>query len=144
MDLTFDFGNCGLNIRVVVIAKMSGGYIFEKHKMGHLYTIGGRIKINETSLNAAKREITEELGITIENLKLKGVLENFFTYGECEVHEISFIYETVDELEPITLPDELIVIPENEIRESNILPLIMKDIILSKETGLKHYLQEKI
>lgn len=142
MDLTFNFGEYGLNIRVSIIAKTNKGYVFEKHPMGHLYIIGGRIKINENSLGAAKRELEEELGVTNIDLRLKGILENFFTYNECKVHEISFIYEIVDEIKDINLGQEFMEIPEDEIENSNILPKILKKIITSQHEGVRNYLQE--
>jgi 8-oxo-dGTP pyrophosphatase MutT (NUDIX family) len=55
--------------------------------------LGGGIEIGETSAQAIAREIREELGQTITNLHLLGVLENIFEYQGKPGHEIVFVYD---------------------------------------------------
>ena len=81
MDLTIPVGDTILNIRAVVLVKVQGGYLFERHlKNGYYYAVGGRVQINESSVDSAVRELKEEINIDIkvEDLKLKAVIENFF------------------------------------------------------------------
>ena len=54
---------------------------------------GGRIEFGERSEEALRREMKEELGTDITNLRLLGVLENLFTFDGCEGHEIVFVYD---------------------------------------------------
>jgi len=54
---------------------------------------GGRIEFGETSIEALRREMKEELGSEIENPVLLGVLENLFTFDGRRGHEIVFVYE---------------------------------------------------
>jgi len=56
------------------------------------YTIGGKVEINETSEEAAIREVYEELGLHMEIDKLAFVQERFHKVGEHQHHEIVFFY----------------------------------------------------
>jgi len=55
--------------------------------------IGGGIEFGETSHDAIVREVQEELGQTISNVRLIGTLENIFTYAGKPGHEIVQIYD---------------------------------------------------
>ncbi len=72
--------------------KSGDNYIFEKHKQGYYFGVGGRVKIGERSDVAAIREVEEELGVTVIDLKYKTVIENFYD----NVHEICFVYTCED------------------------------------------------
>ncbi|MGL4611302.1 MAG: NUDIX hydrolase [Trueperaceae bacterium] len=54
--------------------------------------LGGSIEPGETSAEAIKREILEELGEEMENVTLLGVLEEIFTVEGKPGHEVIFIY----------------------------------------------------
>jgi 8-oxo-dGTP pyrophosphatase MutT (NUDIX family) len=71
---------------------VSPGY--DKVKDSHFYRlIGGGIEFGETSLEALKRELMEELGTELTDCKLLDVNENIFTYNGGNGHEVCFIYE---------------------------------------------------
>lgn len=55
--------------------------------------LGGSVEPGETSKEAIKREILEELGEEIENIKLLGVLEEIFTHEGKPCQEVIFIYD---------------------------------------------------
>ncbi len=55
--------------------------------------LGGGIEYGESSSAAVLREIQEELGVEVENLRLVGVLENIFIYEGEQGHEIVFVYD---------------------------------------------------
>ena len=55
--------------------------------------LGGGIHFGEHSRDAVLREIREETGAEVENLRLVGVLENIFTYEGEPGHEIVFVYD---------------------------------------------------
>jgi ADP-ribose pyrophosphatase YjhB (NUDIX family) len=71
--------------------------------------IGGTVEYGEKAEAAIRREIREEIGEEITNLKLLSVLENIFYISGATGHEIVYIYDaqfsdtTVYEQESITV-----------------------------------------
>src|SRR5262245_24712199 len=55
--------------------------------------LGGGIEFGETSREAVTREMREELGAVIENVKLIGMLENIFINEGEPGHEIVLVYD---------------------------------------------------
>lgn len=53
---------------------------------------GGHIEYFESSRTAVKREIKEEVGSKIINLKLEKIIENLFYFNGKKAHDIYFIY----------------------------------------------------
>lgn len=54
---------------------------------------GGHVHLGESSLDAIKREIKEEVGVDALNVKLLSVIENFFTNNNGKVvHEVCYYY----------------------------------------------------
>lgn len=55
--------------------------------------LGGGVEKGETSIAAIHRELREEIGLEIVDLKLLGTVENIFTLEGQPGHEIVFVYE---------------------------------------------------
>jgi len=55
--------------------------------------LGGAVEFGEQSRDAVVREIREELGAELEDVRLVGVLESLFTYLGRPGHEIVFVYD---------------------------------------------------
>lgn len=67
---------------------------FDELKQEYYYRpIGGGIEYGETSSDALKREVLEEIGANIINEKFLGAIENIFTYNGDLGHEIVFVYD---------------------------------------------------
>lgn len=62
-------------------------------QQGFARPLGGGIDFGETSEAAAIREIKEELGADITDVKLLGIVENIFVYEGERGHEIVFVYD---------------------------------------------------
>lgn len=54
---------------------------------------GGGIEFGETSAQAVIREVDEELGLSITDVRLLGTLENIFTFAGTPGHEIVQVYD---------------------------------------------------
>jgi len=55
--------------------------------------LGGTIEFKEKGEEALRREIKEELGAEIKEIKYLGMIENIFTYNNQAGHEIDLIYK---------------------------------------------------
>ncbi len=146
MDLTIKLENTTLNIRVAILLKSKNGYIFEKHKRGYLFAIGGRVKLNESFIEAAKRELKEELLISDQdfNIKLnaKAIIENFYksideNNNEIYIHEICFVYEAVDIYDGIVREEFFVEVSAENFINHDIRPTALLDIMNDKSGEFK-------
>ena len=55
--------------------------------------LGGGIEFGESSQEAMLREISEEIGVEVENLNLIEIIENIFVYEGKQGHQIVFVYD---------------------------------------------------
>lgn len=139
MDLTIDLDKFKLNIRVAVLVRTDDGILFEKGKDGYYFVLGGRVKIGESSLEAAKREVLEEVFVEVHDLKLVSLIENFFTKGESSFHEICFVYssDSIMKLEP---PENIVACKKEDLQEKDIRPAIVKKIITEEQNGISNFI----
>ncbi len=83
--------------KAIVILEKEGKFLFTicyEHVQEKVFYIpvGGGIEFGEHSIDAAKREVLEETGEEIENVKLIDTSENIFSFNGIKEHEIVFIY----------------------------------------------------
>jgi ADP-ribose pyrophosphatase YjhB (NUDIX family) len=55
--------------------------------------LGGGIEFGERAADAVRRELAEELGLTIADPRLLGVVENLYEHEGANGHEIVFVFE---------------------------------------------------
>lgn len=142
MDLTIPLEKVTLNIRTAVLFRTSKGYVLEKHLQGYCFPVGGRVKQGESSLEAAKRELFEELGVRIEKLALRAIVENFFDNGDRRVHEICFVYG-VDYPEALELGGDLGAYPLEEIEAIDFRPRIVKEVLQAADDTVLHLIYKE-
>lgn len=97
-DLKVDIGDVRLNVRCGLIMRYGDEVVLEISKVGKNSVIpGGRIQTLESSRKAILREIKEEMGLELEEWRIRQltVLENFFEEGGKGFHEIYFLYEYI-------------------------------------------------
>ncbi len=143
-DISIEINSHRLNIRVVVLIETPDGFILEKDQREGFYVfVGGRVKVGETSLQAAKREVLEELNTTIRDFEQICVLENFFTLLGKKSHAYEFIYKA--KTEKVKLPNNFYCKTISDIRASDIRPLILKDYLVKGIEQLpKHVINKDI
>ena len=137
IDLSILVEDTIIYIRVACLIKTSRGFLFEKSRHGYVFALGGKIKLGESSYEAVTREIMEEVGIKVEKLKLRSVLENFFTNNNEKVQEICFLYETDEEFVN-AIPEEFVEISIDDIDKYDIRPKKLVDIIKDEKESFKH------
>jgi 8-oxo-dGTP pyrophosphatase MutT (NUDIX family) len=127
MDLTIDLGAGRLNVRVSVLVKTPRGFVFEKIE-NYYVPIGGRIQLNETAEQAARRETREECGIELAELRFGTVIENFYRVQGLSVHEFNFVYraEYAAGFEP---PAGIFVLNAAELGGKDLRPAAILDLI---------------
>ena len=64
----------------------------KKEKEKKVELPGGGVELGEKSTETIIREIQEEMGLEVRNIKSLGSLENFFVHKDKKFHGIEFIY----------------------------------------------------
>jgi 8-oxo-dGTP pyrophosphatase MutT (NUDIX family) len=141
MDLSIQLGNTKLYIRVAGFVKTANGFLFEKSAKGYLYTVGGKIGLNETSEEAIKRELMEEIGMEVKNLNLVAVNENFFKVEDKGTHEICFVYN-IEDLFTGEIPEGFVEIPLDDILNHDIRPSSIPILINEGGKNFKHIITD--
>lgn len=139
MDLQIKLQDTTLKIRVAGLVKTSKGYLFERNdEKGYIFTIGGKIMLNESSEEAIKREIKEEIGMEVKEVKLRSVIENFYGVSPDKVQELCFVYEVEEEFMG-SVPQEFVEVSVEDINKNDIRPSSIKEILESEKDSFKHF-----
>jgi len=66
----------------------------EANPSGELFhrPLGGHVEFGEHALDTVHRELQEEIGQALTDVRLAGVLENIFQWGGAKQHEIVFVF----------------------------------------------------
>lgn len=81
------------NYRVAAFITCEGKILLHRPESIDFWTfIGGRVKFNEDSYSAMKREFKEELDFEEENFKIRRYCENFFERSNILTSEILIVY----------------------------------------------------
>ena len=145
MDLRFKTEEFNFGMRAsVVILNEERDKVLVHHslKFSHRALPGGGIAGLETSMETAKRELEEEIGVEIEVENCIAVVENFFEAKGMKQHEVQFVhiakfkdaemykketFEPAEEHKKGKL--EFMFIPINELEKYDLKPTCLIDII---------------
>ena len=137
-DVCFDCDGVRFNFRVSCIISSEGKYLLHRKKGDSFWNlIGGRTSLGESSIDAVRREIQEELGCDCVIDALAHVSENFFSFKGTDFHEILMIFR-VELKEPIREEDleqdiEVKWFSGEELEQIDIRPQYTKEIIQKPE-----------
>ena len=142
-DITVDLKGYRVNLRVAAIVTFAESILLCRPR-GHdwWFLPGGRIKVNEDSLAALKRELTEEIGPAFEIIRPRLIVENFFDLDGTPFHELCTIYEVAwqgGELNgnPAEYEEIFAWFPREQLAELVLKPDFMKEQILQPQPGLQ-------
>src|SRR5688572_32015712 len=85
--------------------------------------LGGEIEFGELAEHAARREILEEVGAEIDNLRLISVFENIFTFLGARGHELVWAFEAYFKDPKYTLRDVVVCDEGGSAFEAHWVPL---------------------
>lgn len=81
------------NFRVCALIENKGRYLLEKSEATDFLNLpGGRVHAGESTLDAIKRELVEELDLDGVSPILLKVSEQFFMFDDKKYHELNFVY----------------------------------------------------
>jgi 8-oxo-dGTP pyrophosphatase MutT (NUDIX family) len=82
------------NPRAAAVALHQGRVLLNRNEPDDFWSLpGGRLEAGESSADALRREMAEELDIDIEIGRMIWVVENFFDYENQPLGEIGFYYD---------------------------------------------------
>ena len=91
--IRFEQGKDCFQYRVVGVAANEGAVLLNQAEGDLFWTFpGGRAEFGEAAERTLEREMREELGVTVEVVRLLWFVENFFKYDGRSYHEIALYF----------------------------------------------------
>lgn len=155
-DITVRVGNGMVNLRVgAIITKGNRVLMVKNSRDDWYYSVGGRIKVGETSEQAIVREVFEELGVSMEIDRLGFIHENYFygTLGDNigrQIYELCFFYymKVPDGFEPFCrsvtgdgYPETIEWVPFDTYK--TIYPTFFKTELTNPSNEIKHIVSDE-
>ena len=141
-DLSIMIDNVKFNYRAGLLIEKNGKVLVECNPEIDFVTLpGGRVKTLESSFEALKREIYEEMQIKIkkEEVNMKAVIENFFEMDNKKYHELYFLYKIKVESGDTRFKEEMKNVDskasyykwvkKDKLAEVNLLPVVLREIV---------------
>ena len=157
MDIKFQNENNVFSYRVVAIIIKNNKVLMQRVTSDVSWALpGGKCELNETSIDAVKREIEEETGVSeILDSRLLWVAENFYNKHNEQAHEISLYFKLeIKDDEPICEVDSFEVQEDKYILEfrwfnldnihnENIKPEFLKTKLTNIGDEIEHIIEKE-
>lgn len=137
-DVCFLRDGIRFNFRVsCMIRKGNQVLLHRKEKDTFWNLIGGRVALGESSVDAVRREIKEELGCDSKIHGLVRVCENFFPFNGETYHEMLMIFsgELMEEIQQEKIEDGIVVkwFAVDELEHVDVRPEFTKKMLVENE-----------
>lgn len=152
-DLAFKTSQGGFTYRVGAIIMKDKKLLMAKHEdYPCYYTVGGKVRINETSEEAVIREAYEETGIEFQIDRLSFIQERFFEITGEHYHEIVFYFlmkqNTNIDLSCKSFTDQgpketLHWLPIESLDKTYLIPEFFKTKLLDNMVGIEHIISKE-
>ncbi len=152
-DLSIYTEQGNFSYRVAAIIIKDNELLLVKHE-NHpcYYTVGGRVKLNETSEEAVIREAFEETGKKFEIDRLVFIQERFLEIERTKFHEVVFFYILKNISDLVILnnsftdqgtQETLHWFPLLDLEKNYIVPEFIKTRLLKNITGIEHIVSKE-
>lgn len=152
-NIAFKINQSYFTYRVAAIITKDNKLLMAKHEdYPCYYTVGGKVRINETSEEAVIREAYEETGIEFQIDRLCFIQERFFEISGEYHHEIVF-YFLMKENTNIDLycksftdqgpKESLHWLPNEDLDKTYIIPEFLKTKLLDNIIGIEHIVSKE-
>ncbi|PYE47804.1 NUDIX hydrolase [Paenibacillus barcinonensis] len=156
-NISYKLGRERFNFRVAGIVMNGDKILLHQAKQDDFWNLpGGKAELNESTEEAIRREMVEELGISAQVQRLAFICEDFYEYDDMHMHEIGFYYvisfpeahSYYDEPEFNGLENdgELTFrwFPMGELEQMEIYPVFLRKELanLRDTSGIKHFIQK--
>ena len=146
MDIRYGNGEGRFTLRAAALIIRDGSVLLARDDAHDcFYTVGGGIRQNESSAEAARRECREETGCALEVERLLFVQERFYSLGNTPQHEVTFFYLMKDDAVPLRSgaatdqPGEhLHWLPVGALETVNVVPAFLRRGLRELPAGVTH------
>lgn len=142
-DLSVMIENVKFNYRAGLLIEKGNKVLVECNPEIDFVTLpGGRVQTLESSMDALKREIKEEMNIDLDSdrIKMRALIENFFEMDEKKYHELYFLYkfkvtskDTEFKKDMKNMDSKASYykwVKKEDLERENLLPVVLRDLVL--------------
>ena len=142
-DLSVMIDNVKFNYRAGLLIEKGNKVLVECNPAIDFVTLpGGRVQTLESSMDALKREIKEEMNIDFdsERIKMRALIENFFEMDEKKYHELYFLYKLKITSKDTEFKKDMKNIDskasyykwvkKEDLEKENLLPVVLRDLVM--------------
>ena len=146
MDIQLQTGDARFSLRAAALILQNGQLLaIQNDCAGCCYTIGGGVRLGESTEEAVLRECREETGHDWQIERLAFVQERFYRAEDMQQHELVFFYLMKPPVAPIAngLPtdqrhERLCWLPLDQWKTTHLVPSFLKDALLQLPQTVRH------